>query len=213
MVVAHRSDCGAVRPSYQQGISRFLQRPRAALRYDAGLVAAPADRAKRRFLLRLFKERNHELFVESGTFLGGTVEYFLPHARRIISVEIEPDLYEAARGHFERSPSVELVLGDALEEIPRVLAAVSEPPFVYLDGHFTGGVNKEPGRFVEPAPGILEKLGELGLPAGTSIVVDDLRLFGRGDGFPPLDQLTSTARGAFPSAAMYVGIDCLVIAG
>ena len=153
-----------MRPSYQQGIGRYLQRPRAMLRYDGGLVAAPADRAKRRFLLRLFKERNHELLVESGTFLGGTVDYFLPHARRIVSVEIEPRLYEAAQHHFKSSPSVELVLGDALEEIPRVLAGVSEPPLVYLDGHFTGGVNKEPGRFVEPAPGILEQLGTLGLP-------------------------------------------------
>jgi hypothetical protein len=182
------------------------------LRYDAGSVAAPADRAKRRFLLRLFKERKHQLFVESGTFLGGTVEYFLPHARQIVSVEIEPHLYEAARRRFNASPSVELVLGDALEEIPRVLSAVSEPPLVYLDGHFTGGVNKEPGRFVEPAPGILEKLGGLGLPPGTSIVVDDLRLFGCGDGFPGLDELTFAARNAFPGAAIYAGIDCLVVA-
>ena len=202
-----------MRPSYQQGIGRYLQRPRAMLRYDAGLVAAPADRAKRRFLLRLFEERKHELFVESGTFLGGTVEYFLPHARRIISVEIEPHLFEAAQRRFKESPSVELVLGDALEEIPRVLADVSEPPLVYLDGHFTGGVNKEPGLFVEPAPGILERLGMLGLPSGTSIVVDDLRLFGRGDGFPGLDELTSAARNAFPGAASFVGVDCLVIAG
>jgi len=183
------------------------------LRYDAGLVAAPSDRAKRRFLLRLFKDRKHQLFVESGTFLGGTVEYFLPHARRIVSVEIEPHLYEAARRRFNASPSVELVLGDALEEIPRVLSAVSEPPLIYLDGHFTGGVNEEPGRFVEPAPGILEKLGELGLPLGTSIVVDDLRLFGCGDGFPGLDELTFAARKAFPGAAIYAGVDCLVIAG
>ena len=83
---------------------------------------------------------------------------------------------------------------------------------VYLDGHFTGGVNQEPGRFVEPAPGILEKLGRLGLPPGTSIVVDDLRLFGRGDGFPGLDEITSAARNAFPGAAIYAGVDCLVLA-
>ena len=87
--------------------------------------------------------------------MGGTVGYFLPHARRIVSVEIEPRLYEAAQHRFRSSPSVELVLGDALEEIPRVLAGVSDPPLVYLDGHFTGGVNTEPGRFVEPAPGSL----------------------------------------------------------
>jgi hypothetical protein len=211
-MLAPRSNYPTVKPSYRQGIGRYLQRLRAAQRYDAGLVAAPSDRAKRRFLLRLFKERNHRLLVESGTFLGGTVEYFLPHAERIVSVEIEPELHEAARRRFESSPSVELLLGDALNVIPRVLAEVSEPPLVYLDGHFTGGVNKEPGEAVEPAPGILERLGDLELPSGTSIVVDDLRLFGHGDGFPAVDELTSAARRSFPRAAIYVGIDCLVIA-
>jgi hypothetical protein len=63
-----------MRPSYRQGIGRYLQRPRGALSYDAGRVAAPADRAKRRFLLRLFEERRHELLVESWTLLGGTIE-------------------------------------------------------------------------------------------------------------------------------------------
>ena len=63
-----------VRPSYQQGLARYLQRVRAALHFDAGKVAPPADRAKRSFLLQLFNERNHALFVESGTFLGGTVD-------------------------------------------------------------------------------------------------------------------------------------------
>ena len=201
-----------MKPSYHQGLRRYLQRLRAAQHYDAGVVAAPSDRAKRRFLLRLFKERGHRLLVESGTFLGGTVEYFLPHARRIISVEIEPELHEAARRRFQSSPSVELLLGDAIEVIPRVLAEISEPPLLYLDGHFTGGVNKEPGQAIEPAPGILERLGGLELPSGTSIVVDDLRLFGRGDGFPALDELTAVARRSFPGAEIYLGIDCLVIA-
>jgi hypothetical protein len=201
-----------VRPSYNVGLSRYLQRIRAALRFDRGILGAPSDRAKRRFLLNLFKERNHELLVESGTFQGGTVEYFVPHAKRIISVEIEPPLHEAARERFRDTPSVELLLGDAMDLIPQVLETVSEPPFVYLDGHFTGGVNLQPGKAIEPAPDILSALGELSLPAGSTVVVDDLRLFGRGDGFPGLDELTSAARKSFPDAAIYVGIDCLIIA-
>lgn len=201
-----------VRPSYNVGLRRYLQRVSAALRFDRGILGAPSDRAKRRFLLNLFKERNHRVLVESGTFQGGTVEYFVPHADRIISVEIEPALHEAARERFRDKPSVELLLGDATDLIPQVLEQMSEPPLVYLDGHFTGGVNEQPGKFIEPAPGILSTLGELSLPAGTTVVVDDLRLFGRGDGFPALDELTSAARASFPDASIYVGIDCLVIA-
>jgi hypothetical protein len=202
-----------VRPSYNVGLRRYLQRIQAALRYDRGILGAPSDRAKRRFLLGLFKERQHELLVESGTFQGGTVEYFVPHAKRIISVEIEPTLHAAARERFRDTPSVELLLGDAMDLIPEILEKLSVPPFVYLDGHFTGGVNVQPGKAIEPAPSILSALGELSLPQGSTVVVDDLRLFGRGDGFPTLDELTAAARQSFPEASIYVGIDCLVIAG
>jgi hypothetical protein len=31
------------------------------------------------------------------------------------------------------------LLGDAMDLIPQVLEQVSVAPFVYLDGHFTGG--------------------------------------------------------------------------
>jgi hypothetical protein len=201
-----------VRPSYAVGIRRYLQRIQAALRYDRGIIGAPSDRAKRRFLLSVFQERRHELLVESGTFQGGTVEYFVPHAKRIISVEIEPALHAAARERFSDTPSVELLLGDAMDLIPQILEEVSVPPFVYLDGHFTGGVNQQPGKAIEPAPDILAALGERPLPPGSTVIVDDLRLFGRGDWFPALDELTAAARTSFPDAEIYVGIDSLVIA-
>ncbi len=86
---------------------------------------------------------------------------------------------------FRDTPGVELFLGDAMDLIPQILEEVTVPPFVYLDGHFTGGVNQEPGKAIEPAPDILAALGELSLPQGSTLVVDDLRLFGRrGGGFP-----------------------------
>jgi hypothetical protein len=199
-------------PSHPLGlVARLSERLRAAYRHDRGEVAPPADLAKRRHLLSIFRARAHTVLIESGTYLGGTVEFFIPHADRIVSVEIEPDLYEAARRRFADEPKVELHLGDAAKLIPELAAALKRPALVWLDGHFTGGINTEPGDEVEPAPGILETLGGLELPAGMTIVVDDLRLFGRGNGFPPLDTLTASARGAFPQAEIFTGLDSLVI--
>jgi hypothetical protein len=151
------------------------------------------------------------VFVESGTYLGGTVAFMLPFARRIVSVEIEPALYEAARRRFADDANVELLLGDATSIVPEVAAALQEPALVWLDGHFTGGVNTVRGEAVEPAPGILESLGKLDLPPGMTVVVDDVRLFGRGDGFPQLDELVLGARAAFPEAEIALGLDSLVI--
>jgi predicted O-methyltransferase YrrM len=83
----------------------------AAKRFDAGRVGPPADRAKRRHLLDLFREREHRIFVESGTYLGDTVAAFLPHAGRIFSVEIDPRLHGAAAARFAGEPQVEIILG------------------------------------------------------------------------------------------------------
>jgi hypothetical protein len=199
-------------PSHPMSIvGRLTERLAALYRYDAGQLDSPADHAKRRHLLRLFQARKHEVLVESGTYLGGTVAFMLPHARKIVSVEIEPSLYDAARRRFAGERKVELHLGDAATLIPELVAGLGEPALIWLDGHFTGGINTIRGKAVEPAPGILESLGRLELPRGTTVVVDDLRLFGRGDGFPQLDDLASAGRDAFPEATIAVGIDSLVI--
>lgn len=179
------------------------------MRFDAGKVNPPSDHAKRLHLQGIFVQRRHRVLVESGTFLGGTIRFMLPHAERIISVEIEPRLHQAAKRRFAGAPNVELHLGDSAELIPQIVAELDEAPLLWLDGHFTGGVNSEPGEAIEPAPMILERLGVC--PPGTTVVVDDIRLFGRDNGFPSVDALVGSARAGFPAATIRVGLDSLVI--
>jgi hypothetical protein len=152
------------------------------------------------------------VLVESGTYLGDTVAFFLPHARRIVSVEVEPKLFADARARFAGDAHVELILGDALEIIPQVVQVIPEPPLLWLDGHFSGGVTGK-GSEIEPAGTILERLARIRIPPGITIVVDDLRLFGFEPAFPTLDDLVGSARAAFPRGRIYVGLDALVIEG
>ena len=213
----HRSLDDLADANYACGMFRFVRPAPATVPGPAPLAVtappvpdAPTDAAKREHLLSLFRRRNHRLLIESGTYLGGTVEFFLPHAERIISIEVEPGLHEAARERFAGQASVELLLGDALDILPALVAGAALPPLVWLDGHFSGGVTGC-GAEVEPAPTILERLATLHVPAGTSIVIDDLRLFGRDDTFPGLDELIAMARRAFPAGGIYLGLDSLVI--
>ncbi len=49
-------------------------------------------------------------------------------------------------------------------------------------------------------------------PAGSSIVIDDLRLFGSGlAGFPQLDEITAAAKATFPAEVIRTGLDFIVI--
>lgn len=170
----------------------------------------PEPEAKRAHLLDIFTARGHRILLESGTYLGDTVAYFVPYAERIISIEVEPKLYADARERFANEPKVELIEGDALQIVPQVLQMLDEPPLMWLDGHFSGGVTGQ-GEEIEPAGTILHRLARIHKPAGITVVIDDLRLFGRDPEFPTLDALVNSARHAFPSGRIYVGLDSLVI--
>lgn len=173
------------------------------------LVSPPAV-AKRRHLLTALKKRGHRILVEAGTYKGETTAYFIPHTDQVISVELHDGLYAAARQRFAKHPKVTLIHGDSLVEVPKIVANCSTPPLVYLDGHFSGPGTAE-GPEMEPAESTLRRLADV-TPAGTTIVIDDLRLFGSGlAGFPQLDAITAAARAAFPSAVIRAGLDSIVV--
>lgn len=170
----------------------------------------PSADAKHRHLLGLFNQRGHHILVEAGTFRGDTVAYFVPHAKQIVSVELHHGLYVDAVRRFAAEPTVTIVQGDALVEIPRLVANADEPPLVFLDGHCSGDGTAS-GEEMEPARAMLPALGEAA-PPGTTVVIDDLRMFGAGlVGFPQLDEVTATARAAFPQANIRTGLDSIVI--
>jgi predicted O-methyltransferase YrrM len=171
------------------------------------LVPPPAT-AKQRHLLHLFRSRGHRIFVEAGTYKGATTHFFARHAEHVYSVELHYGLFTAAQQRFANDNKVTIIHGDSLEEIPKIVAGCTSPPLVFLDGHFSGPGTAE-GEEMEPAESTLYKLV---VPTGTTIVVDDLRLFGSGlAGFPQLDEITAAARAAFPNAVVRVGLDSIVI--
>jgi hypothetical protein len=189
-----------------QRLARSLKREQldpgrlsAAYLYDAGKGWHPSVRAKRRHLLRLARERGHRILVESGTYKGGTVRFCAPRMDRVISVELDPQLFDAARRRFKTEPGVQIL---------EVVSQLTEPPLIWLDGHYSGGETAR-GEVVEPALAILDRLTTR--PPRSTVVIDDLRLFGLAPDFPTLDALVAHARRAFPEARIQVGLDSLVI--
>lgn len=193
-----------------RALSRPLKRARAAWRFDRGVDAQPATYAKRRHLLTLMRERGHDAVIETGTYLGETTAYLAQHAGRVTSIEIEPRLHARAVALFKETPNVEIVLGDGMEVVPRLVSELTAPCLIWLDGHFSGGITGR-GALDEPAVEILRRIREQSPPAGMTVVVDDLRMFGADPDFPDLASLIDAARDAFPSGRLTAELDCLVI--
>lgn len=170
----------------------------------------PPAIAKHRHLLNELRARGHRIFIEAGTYKGETTALFASHADQVMSVELDDALFSAAQRRFAKCPNVTLVHGDSLVEIPKLVAACTVPPLVYLDGHFSGR-GTATGEEMEPAETTLRRLASV-TPEGTTIVIDDLRLFGSGSGgFPQLDAITAAAREAFPTAVIRAGLDSIVV--
>ena len=95
-----------------------------------------------------------------------------------------------------------------MEEIPKVVGTLDSRPLGWRDGHFSG-VGTASGEEPEPAASILQLLGPVA-PIGSTIVVDDLRLFGTPE-YADLYELIHSARTAFAHARIRTGLDSLVI--
>jgi hypothetical protein len=181
---------------------------RTAAMFATGRSCLPPQSAKRAHLLRLLKERRHTVFVESGTYLGDTVAFISKHADEVVSVELHDELWRRAAERFADVPNVEIQHGDALDLVPAIVAGLGAPPLIWLDGHYSGE-GTAVGRENEPAAAILRSLGDVS-PLGTTVVIDDLRLFGTGH-YARLDELVRSAALSFPQARVRTGLDSLVI--
>ena len=113
------------------------------------------------------------VFVETGTYMGATVQKALELGfQKIISIEIDEQLYQKACQIFARRSAVELICGDTLERLPYILADLTQPATFWLDAHRGPG----PGGDV-PYPILKELEFIANHPIKThTILIDDRRM-------------------------------------
>lgn len=77
------------------------------------------------------------VFIETGTFLGESVEFALDLPFRAWhSVELSEELHEAAQARFSNVPDLALHRGDSAVVIPEILEDLREPAVFWLDAHY-----------------------------------------------------------------------------
>lgn len=123
--------------------------------------------------LRFRDEYHIEVFIETGTYKGGTTAWAAQHFKRVVSIEAYRPYYEAALRKFAAAPNVEIVFGNSGDLLGDVLRRTPEPALLWLDAHWCGNYELSVGTSGE-CP-LMRELAHV--RSGDVIMIDDARLF------------------------------------
>jgi hypothetical protein len=165
--------------------------------------------AKRMLILKLSREKNIKTLVETGTYLGLSTKFFAKQFLKVISVELNPDLYNFNVKYLKSFDNLNLFLGDSsniLEDI--INSDISESTF-YLDAHASGGITSM-GENPSPIKRELEILSNFSYLEKSIVIIDDARAFDGTNSYPHLNYLTEWAL-VNNLSKPYIALDMFVI--
>lgn len=119
-----------------------------------------------------------DIFVETGTYIGETVDMLLSFDKykKIYTIELNDSLYNDAVSKYTNESRVECLHGDSIDILTNIVKKLKKPATFWLDAHASGELagGKSGGSPV---------LDELDIIASSkikdhTIIIDDCRLFG-----------------------------------
>jgi hypothetical protein len=153
------------------------------------------DYETKRALLKEKKEKyGLNILVETGTFMGETVEYFKDIFASVFSIELSDELAKKAQGKFKNDKNVKIIQGDSADVLQKLLKEISEPALFWLDGHYSSEffvgdefIKTAKGRSDTPVKEELRSILQSSL--NHIILIDDARLFTGLNDYPSVSKL------------------------
>lgn len=119
-----------------------------------------------------------DVFIETGTYIGETVDMVLASSlfKEIHSIELNDKLYQDAKEKFSNNDNVFIWHGDSIDHLKNIVSALKGPATFWLDAHASGPLvgGKSGG---SPVLDELDIIAEHKCKEHT-IIIDDCRLFG-----------------------------------
>jgi len=125
------------------------------------------------------------VFVETGTYKGGTIFPMSKHFKELHTVEICKKAHLFCKNHanVKGIKNIKFYLGDSLVVLPKIIDAASKEARIYfLDGHVTDNGSGYTGKGKLDVP-LLQELKAINDkdPHPSVIIIDDIRLLGSTD--------------------------------
>lgn len=165
----------------------FKQRRALAQWENRGRLHPPPFRYKAEVLRGYAVRYGLRTMVETGTFQGDMACALKDTFASIVTIELAPHLYAAAKHRFAHIPQITCLLGDSGTTLSPVLARLDEPALFWLDAHYSGGETAK-GSVETPVTSELESI--LAHHVRDHVVlIDDARCFDGTHDYPVVSEL------------------------
>ena len=143
--------------------------------------------------------------VETGTYKGGTAALLAKRFRSVTSIQLSPELYQAAVGTLASIENLTVLSGSSPDVLRRLQSSPAGTLF-WLDAHWSG--LDTAGR-ENPCP-VLDEIRAIGSGhRDDCLLIDDARLFNSAES-PPLIDVMNAIRGLRPEHHVTVAHDLIV---
>ncbi len=158
-----------------------------------------------------------EVFVETGTFEGGTAEQAAAAVPEVHTVELAEEYYRRARERLARFPSVHVYHGESPAVLRSLRPRLEGRRVIYwLDAHWCDAGETAGAESQCP---LLDELAAIGnLNAGSAVLIDDARFFlcpppgaHRVEQWPSLDGLVSRLFATGPAHELMIVSDVICL--
>lgn len=180
-------------------------------------IIVPPYSEKRSIIMHYRDIYNLKILIETGTFLGDTIEAFKSDFDRLISFELSNDLAAKAIQKFKPYGHIHIINGDSGKCMTDHLKGIEQPCLFWLDGHYSSEfyIGEE---FIKTAKGeketpIVEELKSIFTHGVKNhvVLIDDARCFNGKNDYPTIKELKDLIHQFSPGAKLVIKRDIVRI--
>ncbi len=172
------------------------------------LLLCPQENKRKYIKETYIKRPDISTFIETGTWMGDTVNFVINDFKNIYSIELSEEYANKAKLRFKNKTNVKIIAGDSAKELPTLIKQTDGPCVFWLDGHYSYGNTAKSNKETP----ILEELRPvLKMEQDHIILIDDARLFIGTHNYPWLLNLARFVRKTNPKYKMIISNDIITL--
>lgn len=160
-------------------------------------------------ILKYARKFHIKTMVETGTYLGQTVDDLKYKFNKIYTIELDKKLYKNAKSNFAKYNNITIIRGDSSKELKKIIKQIKNQAVFWLDAHYSSGLTAK-GSVETP---ILKELIAISKSNINNhvILIDDARKFTDKNDYPTIKIVQNLIKKHFLDFKMIVKEDIIRI--